>query len=41
MARPRIRSTAFSAIMMVGALVLPPTMAGIIDASAMRNPDNP
>jgi hypothetical protein len=27
--------------MMVGALVFPPTMAGIIDASAIRKPDNP
>ena len=34
---PRIRSMAFSAIMIVGALVLPPMRVGITDASTMRS----
>ena len=33
----RIMSAAFSAIMIVSALVLPPTMVGMIDASTTRN----
>ena len=32
---------AFSAIMIVGALVLPEVMVGITEASAMRNPLRP
>ena len=34
-------SLAFSAIMMVGALVLPEVMVGMIEASAMRRPSRP
>lgn len=37
----RIMSAAFSAIMMVAALVLPLTMVGMIEASATRNPPMP
>ena len=37
----RIKSTAFSAIMIVAAFVLPPTMVGMIDASATRNAPTP
>jgi hypothetical protein len=37
----RINSAAFSAIMIVAALVLPPTMVGMIDASATRNAPTP
>ena len=37
----RIRSAAFSPIMIAGALVLPLTISGIIDASAILNPVNP
>src|SRR5699024_6854098 len=39
--RPRIMSLAFSAIMMVGAFVLPLTTAGMIDASTTRRPRRP
>ena len=37
----RIRSAAFSAIMIVGALVLPLTIVGMIDASTTRNASIP
>ena len=40
-ARPRITSEIFSAIMMVGALVLPPISVGITEASITRNPSRP
>ena len=36
-----IMSAAFSPIMMVGALVLPPIKVGITDASTMRRPSSP
>jgi hypothetical protein len=36
--RPRIISAAFSAIMMTGALMFPPTKFGITEASATRSP---
>ena len=36
-----MRSAAFSAIMMVGALVLPPTSLGMTEASTTRNPGEP
>ncbi len=35
-AQPRIRSAAFSAIMMIGALMWPPTRSGITEASTTR-----
>ena len=38
---PRIISAAFSAIMMVGALVLPPIRRGMTAASATRRPSMP
>ena len=34
-------SAAFCAIMMVGALVLPDTISGMIEASTTRNPSSP
>src|SRR6266436_241671 len=37
----RIRSAAFSAIMMVVALVLPPIRVGMMEASTTRNPRMP
>src|SRR4051794_34274965 len=40
-AAPSIRSDAFSAIMIVGALVLPPLTNGIADASTTRNASTP
>ena len=39
--RPRIWSAAFSATMMVGALVFDDGTRGITDASAMRRPGRP
>ena len=38
---PAIISAAFSAIIIVGALVLPDEMVGIIDASTTRRPSIP
>ena len=38
---PRMRSAAFSAIMMTAAFVLPDTMVGITEASTTRRPSNP
>lgn len=38
---PRTKSAAFSPIMIDGAFVLPPTMLGMIDASATRRPSMP
>src|SRR5438445_4778846 len=38
---PRIRSAAFSATAMVGALVLPRTIDGMIEASTTRSPSTP
>jgi hypothetical protein len=38
---PRIRSAARSAIMIVGALVLPRTTLGITEASTARGPSTP
>ena len=40
-ASSKIMSLAFSPIMIVGAFVLPDTIAGIIDASATRSPETP
>ena len=40
-ARPRMRSAAFSAIMMTAALILPPTRSGITDASTTRSASTP
>ena len=37
----RIMSEAFSAIMMIGALVLPDTRSGMIEASTTRRPSMP
>jgi hypothetical protein len=39
--RPRIRSAAFSASMIVGAFRLPLTMLGMIEASTTRRPSTP
>src|SRR5262249_19683732 len=39
--RPRIRSAAFSAIMITGALMLPPTRSGITEASTTRRSSTP
>ena len=38
---PRIRSAAFSAMAMVGALVLEDTISGMIELSQTRNPEMP
>ena len=40
-ARPQMRSAAFSASMMVGALMLPRTSTGITEASTTRSPWTP
>ena len=40
-ARPRMRSAAFSAIMITAALILPPTRSGITDASTTRSASTP
>jgi len=39
--RPRMRSAARSATMIVGAFVLPPGMIGMIEASTTRSPSMP
>jgi hypothetical protein len=40
-ARPRIKSAAFSAIMIVGMFVLPLTSRGMIEVSTTRSPSRP